>query len=257
MTIRYVGAEVEGAGKQTGQHAHAEGGSTEANGQYSHAEGGSTTASGVRSHAEGNSTVAAGTAAHSEGQATTASANCSHAAGLGSVATGPQSHASGNYGKADAMSVWAHGGQGLSFLGATRAQVAIYQLSGSSTGTTPYNLTFDGNAVQTSGASQNVVPIPTYATYLFELKLVCRRVGSTLGSAGWRHTGLITRDTGGNCRLVGSVTQVAAWQDAAIGTVTFAANTANYLQIQVAGTTAGIQTVWHGVLTVNEMIQTS
>lgn len=257
MAIKLQGFVVEdGARNNGGLNSHAEGSNTNASGTQSHAEGISTTASGSRSHAEGSATTASGSLAHAEGGATTASGNSSHAEGSQSVASGNFSHAGGYAGLADGYASWARGNPQSVTNNVTRTQVAVYTMGAQAAGTASTLLTLDGGSstVTITGAGTNVLVVPALSTYLFELKLVARRLAMTASSQAWSYSGVITRDSTGSARLVGSVTQIGTWADTAIGTVTIAASSANnYLQIYVAGNNASYTTVWNGVMITSEL----
>lgn len=263
------------------QAAHAEGTTTSAQGSGSHAEGSNTVASGPSSHAEGQGSQATTTAAHAEGVSTTASGLYSHAEGYGAVATGTYGHAEGNGANAagpashaegqstyafgyyshagginttaDALGAWARSGITPGLMSAGRAQAAMYDMGAVTTTATATTLTFDGSpTVNTSGNATNVLFIPLYATYLFNLYLCGRRSGTSLASAGWWQTGMVARDSG-TARLVGAVTQTYSWADTAIGSLTITVNTtSNTLQVAVLPNST-VSTVWHATLQVNEL----
>lgn len=119
-----------------------------------------------------------------------------------------------------------------------------------------FHLTFDGSQT-VSTTVPNVLVIPQFANYLFELALSARLNGVGLSSRGWVYKGLIVRDPGQSCRLVGSVTQVATWGDSTVGTISIAANTSsNYLQIQATPNQASMA-VFFGTLNVTELVLNS
>ncbi|MET1006588.1 MAG: hypothetical protein ABWX96_13650 [Propionibacteriaceae bacterium] len=243
----------------TALYAHAEGFSTTASGYYSHSEGSNNTASGQAAHVEGANGTASGQYSHAEGGSCTATGIAAHAEGTSSQANGNYSHASGYQGKADGTSAWAHGGQNVANIGATRAQCAVYSMGATVVAGGASVLTFDGGVpIITSGTGTNVLIIPSLAAYVFELKLSMRAAASATKSQGWQYSGMIARDAGNPPRLVGSVTQVAGWSDSALGIVTFSINTtSNYLNISCGSNVQTANTVWHGVLTVNELVSST
>lgn len=285
MTIKVLGAELEGGAQRVARSAHAEGFGTQATGVSSHAEGDTATASGTSSHAEGSSTTAGGPYSHSEGYQCASQGNCGHAEGQGSFASGPYthaeginagataiashaegsntssgggySHAGGLYAKADALGSWARSAVQPSTVSASRAQVAIYNMALVTANTTAATLTFDGQALNAVNPGGNVLIVPLYSNYLFNFTLTARRPVNTGWSQGWVFNGLIARDSG-SARMVGTATQAVTWNDgSAAGTVAITANTtSNYLQIQVTAANTGA-THWHGVLMVNEFSSTS
>ncbi len=272
MTVKISGAELEVAARTVGKLAHAEGWDTRATGIGSHAEGNQTFATGNYAHAEGqNNTTASGSFSHAEGNFSSAEGNGSHAEG-NSLAQGAYSHAEGygnSYGvyshaggyngRADAPTSWARGCYAVAAgnITASRLQVAKYMLGATTNALSAFTLTFDGSAtINTSQGTANVLAIPMYSNYLFELALTGRQVGSSFSSRGWVYKGLIVRD-GASARMPATVTQVAAWGDATVGTVSISANTAsNYLQIQVTPAASSMM-VFFGTLTVTEMTLSS
>lgn len=229
MTAKTLGAERESTAAQVAYAAHAEGARTTASAAYAHAEGYNNTASAQT--------------AHVEGQQNTASGYYSHAGGVNA--------------NADAHASFSRGGAGGG-LGSSRAQVSIYELGIVTTNSAQsYFLTFDGSgSLVFTGAGTNTLFVPQFSNYQFELNLTARRAASSTTSQGWLYAGLIARDSG-NCRMVGSVTQLATWSDTSLGSVSITANTTwNILSIQVTPSSSS-STTWHGVLTVNELALTS
>lgn len=238
MTVRYVGYGQEAGGVASGTH--------------SHAEGTKTTASGIAAHAEGNSGDASGLYSHAEGIATTASGITSHAEGDSSVASGSTTHAQGHMGVADAPYMHAHGA--FRMTGVSRFQSALYGLSARTATTSARTLTFDASlSVNFAPPNNNVLLLPTYVTYSFQLQLVARREVTATASQGWLLAGLVARDTGAP-RMVGAVTQLATWTDATSqGTVAITVHTINnYLNIAVTPA-SGTATYWLGTLRVTEL----
>jgi hypothetical protein len=250
------GGHAEGNGSlAAGLHSHAEGASN-ATASYTHSEGSGTAASGQYGHAEGYNSLASGIYSHCEGYTGTASGSATHCEGYSSVASANFTHAGGRLARADGLGSWARASGALS--SASRYQVAVYTLGATTSSLSAATLTFDHTgSPQYSGNNQNVLVVPMYGNYLFDLTLSTRLPSTATRSCGWAYKGMIARDTG-NVRIVGAVTQVATWADgAALGAVAVTADTTNQcLQIAVTATTTS-PVPWFGVLTVNEMVATS
>lgn len=136
---------------------------------------------------------------------------------------------------------------------ATKSESNAYGLAGRSTSTSPATLTTDGAATVDTGSGANVIMLPQYSSYLFELKLAARRAGASTLSQGWSLQGMVSRDAGAP-RLVGSVVQVAGWNEGtSLGTVNVAANTTgNYLEVTVTPS-AATPTAWNGRMATIEL----
>jgi hypothetical protein len=272
VTLKLSPAELEAAGRKVGgAFGHAEGNGTSATGSASHAEGVQTVASGTGTHAEGESGQASGYAGHAEGVSTVASGGYSHAEGYFGQATATASHveggngtAAGNYShaggwraKADGHGSWARASGTLT--SASRFQVAMYTLGVTTASTTANQvLTFDhSGTANVAAGTANVLVVPTFGNYLFELTLSVRLTGTATRSCGWVYKGLVARDSG-SARIVGTVTQVTSWADGTtLGTVAITADTTNQaLQVAVTPSVA-TSMPWFGVLTVNELVATS
>lgn len=230
----------DGAGVATGKYAHAEGTGT-ASGQAAHAEGGVTSASATNSHAEGQSTAASGSAAHAEGFSTTASGSYSHAEGLAGTASGYASHAQGAYSAAPRYAQHSHAGQQFSTAG--DAQTVALHASVMTLNATPTVITIDQQAVTLTGATTNVLTIPTNRAHQFRVAVVARRTDVTGDFAGWRFEGVIARASG-SAAFVGTV-DGRSWSSgsgSAAWDVTLSVDTTdgtnNYLKITVTGEAA-------------------
>lgn len=227
MTINIMGADVSHAGlNRVGRYAHVEGETSQAPGPGAHAEGYLGYASGSYSHAEG----------------------------YNSQATGYASHAGGFMSFASAAGAWAFGHRGMLSLGANRTQAATYTLSRNTTSTSAQVLTFDGNGtIVTSGEGTNVLTLTSAAAYVFQAMTTVRRPSTSTSTQGWLHTGLITRDFS-TARMVGSVSQLAGWQDVNNGNLTFTADTANNCLAVTATPVASSSMHWFCVLSVAELV---
>lgn len=217
-----------------------------------------TAASGINSHAEGANTTASGNYAHAEGSAAKATGANSHAEGNTTTASAPGSHAGGNYATADAIGAWARGTMTPGNVYGARVQYGTYAMAAATTSTAGTVLTMDANStVNYTPGTANVLVIPLYSNYVFQLMLTVRRIGGGAVSNGWHFSGMVARDNG-NARLVGSPTQLATWTDGtSLGTVAIAVNaTFSYLTVTVSPSSA-TATSWHGVLTTNELSTTS
>lgn len=201
----------------------------------------------------------AGRNAHAEGWNTQATGVGAHAEGLGSSASGSYSHAGGQYSVADANYMWARSGSGSNLLPATaRAQTSINHINFSTTTTSATTLTFDNAAPSVVVSSTNVLLVPNFSSYLFELHLVARRVGATATYNAWLISGMLARDSGvATLSLVGQTTLASYAGTTAAGTVALSANTTSgYLQI-TATPSAANQTLWCGTLLATELAATS
>lgn len=265
-TASHAEGYLTGAGNH---YAHAEGFTTAANGISAHAEGYNTAASVTAAHSEGNGTTASGNNAHAEGANTTASAVSSHAEGVNSIASGAashaeganckaqaqNSHAEGNYAIADAYGQWARGSVNPSSLNASRAHTGLYISGALTQGTTAVPLTFDGSISYTlTQPNQNVLVTQTKSAMVFEVTVICRRVGVTNAAQGWIYRGMAINDTG--TVTVVNNTLVDSWYSSSSLGSTNIIGTSNYIYVQ-ATPNSTIATAWQAVMRTNELVLTA
>lgn len=139
----------------------------------------------------------------------------------------------------------------------TRSQAAIYPMGGQSSSTTAVFPTFDASASVVLTADQaNVLVIPPFSTYVFELKVLARRPGTTQ-CQGWVYTGMVYRQGSSDvAALAGSVTQLAGWSTGTtLGTPQFNPS-GNHLGFSITPSAATL-TFYTGVLIVAEMTTSS
>lgn len=205
-----------------------------------------TNSSGQDSICLGNSTIASATNALAMGSTSTASggsavsvagtASNTNATALRGTASGVQSTSVGIGAAASRFSQVSIAG-GIGFAAVGDAQCSIFQSNVTTSDATATELLLGSNAA-------TYITIGATRTMSFEIKIAAHRTDVSGTAAAWPSIrGAITRDSSGNCRLLGAVTGAGTTTLADAGGVTWsvaitADSTNNRLAITVTGEAA-------------------